>query len=153
MKKSVIAMCLVVFTIGIMLAPAAQATFTPGEITTTVMELGRGITVKSTVTICESISAYSTMASKTAKKTDIYERNGTEIATVIITASFGYDGTTSWVNSASVSKSVSSGWTYTNENLTTSGGTATVTALLKKTGIETVDVYTYISCSHNGDIS
>lgn len=153
MKKSMIAMCLMVFTIVTMLAPAAQAAYMPEKVTTTVMDLGNGITVKSTITVYESISTFSTMATKSATKIDTYERNGTEIAKVSITASFGYDGSSSWVNSASVSKSVSSDWTYKNENLTTSGGTATVTAVLTRTGIVTLDVYTYISCSPNGDIS
>lgn len=153
MKKRIITMCLMALIIVTVLAPAAQAEYMPEEVITTVTDLGDGVTVESIITVHESISAFSTMATKKATKVDTYKRNGTQIATVSITASFGYDGNTSWVNSASVTENVSSGWKYGNEEITTSGGTATVTATLTKTGVVTLDVYTWISCSPDGDIS
>lgn len=146
-------MCLMALMIVSVLATAAQAEYMPEEAVTTVTALGNGITVESTVTIHGSVSAFSTMETKKATKTDTYKRNGTQIATVSITASFGYDGSSSWVNSASVSKSVSSGWIYSNESITTSGDTAAVTAILSKIGVASIDVYTYISCSPDGEIS
>ncbi|MCM1150120.1 MAG: hypothetical protein NC319_08595 [Butyricicoccus sp.] len=153
MKKRIISMCLMALMLVSMLAPAAQAEYLPEKVITTVTALGNGITVESTVIIHESISAFSTTETKKATKTDTYKQNGTQIATVSITASFGYDGSSSWVNSASVSKSISSDWTYSNEKMTTSGGTATVTAILSKIGVASLDVYTYISCSPDGEIS
>lgn len=153
MKKRIITIFLVVIMTAALLAPAANADYVTSENTVTVTDLGNGITVESTIFIEESISPASLMSTKKATKQDVYKNNGTEIATVSITASFGYDGSSSWVNSASVSKRVASGWTYSNENITTSGGTATVTALLKKIGVVTVNIDTYISCSPDGDIS
>lgn len=152
MKKRIITIFLVVLMTAALLAPAANADYILKN-AVTVTDLGNGITVESTIFIEEEASPLSLMSTKKATKQDVYKNNGTEIATVSITASFGYDGSTSWVNSASVSKSVASGWKYSNEDITTSGGTATVTALLKKTGVVTVNVYTYISCSPDGDIS
>ena len=153
MKKRIISKCLMALIIVSMLASAALAEYMPEETVTIVKALENGITVESIITVHESFSAFSTMATKKATKTDTYKRNGTQIATVSITASFGYDGSSSWVNSASVSKSVSSGWTYSNEKITTSGGTATVTAILSKIGVASMDIYTYISCSPDGEIS
>lgn len=134
------------------LVPVAHAEYMPNEIIT-VVDLGNDVTVESIIIVHESFSPFSTMATKSATKKDVYKVGGEEVATISLTANFGYDGTTSWVNSASVTKSIASGWTYSNENLTTSGGTATVIAILKKTGIMTTNIYTYLCCSPNGDIS
>lgn len=133
-----------------LLCSAVQADYTLETVKGT--DLGNGVTVESTITVYESVSPLSVMSTKSATKTDVYKYNGTQIASVSITASFGYDGSSSWVNSASVSKSISCGWTYSNEDITTSGGTATVTATLKKFPSD-VSVYTYISCSPSGVIS
>ncbi len=158
MKKRVITMCLMALMIVTMLAPAVQANYMPEEVIISIADLGNGITVESTITVHESISTFNMMATKRATKKDVYKVGGQEVATISLTASFGYDGSSSWVNSASVTKSIASGWTYSNEDITTSGGTAsggtaTVTATLKKTGVTTTNVYTYISCSPDGEIS
>lgn len=152
MKKRIMTLCLMALMVVTMLVPTAQAVYIPEEVIT-VVDLGNGVTVESILTVHESLAAFSTMATKTVTKNDVYRVGGQEVATISLTASFGYDGSTSWVNSASVTKSIASGWTYSNENLTTSGGTATVIAILKKSGITTTNIYTYISCSPNGDIS
>lgn len=151
MKRRVISIFLgALITAAFFLLPA-HADYSPGKAVTTVADLGNGVTVESTIFI-DDTSPLSLMETKNATKQDVYKYNGSQIATVSITASFGYDGSSSWVNSASVSKSVSSGWTYSNENITTSGGTATVTASLKKFPYN-VAVNTYISCSPDGEIS
>lgn len=152
MKKRIITLCLMALMGVTMLVPPTQAVYIPEKVIT-VVDLGNGVTVESILTVHESLAAFSTMATKTATKKDVYRVGGQEVATISLTASFSYDGSTSWVNSASVTKSIASGWTYSNENLTTSGGTATVTAILKKSGITTTNIYTYISCSPNGAIS
>lgn len=153
MKKRIITLFIAVLLVAMVPALAVQAVYIPDKVTTTVTDLGNGITVESTIFVEEEFTPFSLMSTIKATKQDVYKCSGSQIATVSITASFGYDGSSSWVNSASVTKSVSSGWTYSNESITTSGGTATVTALLKKTGIMTINVDTYISCSPDGEIS
>lgn len=152
MKKRTITTFFAVIMVVALFSPISQANYVPEENDVTVTDLGNGFTVEGKIILEKDISSLSLMSTKLATKKDVYKINGTEIATVSITASFGYDGSTSWVNRASVSKSVSSGWTYSDENITTSGGTATVTATLKKFPYN-VNVYTYISCSADGDIS
>lgn len=152
MKKHTITMFLAVIMVVALFSPVSQADYVPEEKDITVTDLGNGFTVENIIIIEEESSLLSLMSTKTATKQSVYKLNGTEIATVSITASFGYDGSASWVNSASVSKSVSSGWTYSDESISTSGGTATVAATLKKFPYN-VNVYTYISCSPDGDIS
>lgn len=151
MKRRFITIFLGALMAAALFVLTAQADYTADKAVTTVEDLGNGITVESTI-IIEDASPLSLMATKKATKQDVYKFNGSQIATVSITASFGYDGSSSWVNSASVSKSVSSGWTYSNESITTSGGTAAVTATLTKNPYN-VAVYTYISCSPDGEIS
>lgn len=152
MKKRTIVIFLTFLMIVTMSTITSRADYVPEENDVTITYWGNGFTVESTIVIEHEILPLSAMSTKTATKKDVYKYNGTEIATVSITASFGYDGSASWVNSTSVSKNISSGWTYSNENITTSGGTATVTATLKKFPYN-VSVYTYISCSPNGVIS
>lgn len=152
MKKRIITMALIVLMTATFFAPAANADCAPAKNAVTVTDLGNGITVESTTFIEEAFSPLSLMATKKATKQDVYKCNGSQIAIISITANFGYDGSSSWVNSASVSKDISSGWTYSNEDITTSGGTATVTATLKKFPYN-VAVDTYISCSPDGEIS
>lgn len=152
MKRRIITICLMALMMVTIPVPAAQAEYMAEEIAAAV-DLGNGVTVESTITVHETISAFSATATKSATKQDVYKVGGKVVATISLTASFGYDGSTSWVNSASVTKDIASGWTYSNENLTTSGGTATVTATLKKSGVTTTNIYTYISCSPDGEIS
>ncbi len=153
MKKRIFIVCLVALMTVTFLAPAAQAAYTPDEVFSSVEVLDNGVTIETTLVIHGSIDILRSTSSKTATKTDVYKYNGTEIATISLTANFGYDGSSSWVNSSSVSKSIASGWTYSGENLSSSGGTATVTASLKKFLITTVGVNTSITCSPTGAIS
>lgn len=121
------------------------------KIFTTVLE--NGVTVESTIVVHNETSVFGRAQTKHASKSDVYKYNGSIIATVVLDVYFGYNGSTSWVNSSSSSHTVSPGWKYSGENIAHSGGTATLTATLKKTLIMTVDVYTTLSCSPSGTIS
>lgn len=62
------------------------------------------------------------------------------------------NGSSAWVNSKSVTHETYDNWSYSNESLTSSGGTATVTAKLRS-GLKTVNVNTSLACSAAGELS
>lgn len=119
------------------------------ESSTEIEDLGNGITMETVLTV-QSDSARS--STKSASLTRTYKNNGTQIAVITLNANFVYDGTTSRATYASYSKNISSGWTYANHSLTRSGGTAKLTANLKKTLIN-VPVSMSITCSPSGVVS
>ena len=89
-----------------------------------------------------------------ASSTSKFKNNGELIATVTLTATFGYDGSRAWVVSASGSHSMESGWTYSNQSISKSGGTANLTADIKSTtGLGSFPVDISLTCSTDGDIS
>lgn len=90
---------------------------------------------------------------KTASRTNNYSSGGTRIATVTLTATFGYDGRSAWVEDADGSHTVSGGWSYKNEEITTSGNTAELTAKLTKLLSSNIPVELSLSCSPTGTIS
>lgn len=153
MKKRIISICLTVILTTAVLAPAAQAANIQDEIFSSVTDFENGVTVETTLVIQGSNSLLKATSTKSATKIDVYKYNGTEIATVSLTASFGYDGSSSWVNSSSVTKSVASGWTYSGESLTSTGGTAKVTATLTNLLTLSIAVDTSMSCTATGTIS
>ena len=116
---------------------------------TYVEDLGNGITVESILVVEPSLTRSS---SRSASLTSTFKNNGVQIAVITLNANFVYDGSTSRATYASYSKDISSGWTYTDHSLTRSGGTATLTATLKKFLIN-VPVDMHISCSPTGVIT
>lgn len=116
---------------------------------TYVEDLGNGITVESVLVVEPSLARSS---SKSASLVSTFKNNGVQIAVITLNADFVYDGSTSRATYASYSKDISSGWTYTDHSLTRSGGTATLTATLKKFLIN-VPVDMHISCSPSGVIT
>lgn len=116
---------------------------------TYVEDLGNGITVESVLLVEPSLTRSS---SRSASLTSTFKNNGVQIAVITLNANFVYDGSTSRATYASYSKDISSGWTYTDHSLTRSGGTATLTATLKKFLIN-VPVDMHISCSPTGVIT
>lgn len=152
MKKRFISLCLIA-VLSLALFIPVHAEFIPEESVSSVIVMGNGITVEITLIVHNTSTVSRAASTKTASKTAVYKYNGAEIATIVIDANFGYNGTSSWVNSSSVSKSVASGWTYSGESLTNFGGTATVTATLSKLFTPNVNVNTSITCSPSGTIS
>lgn len=136
------------------LVPAASATeVDPDQQLYTVEDLGNGITRKTTITV-EPAESSLTRATHTREVTsdNEYEMGGVVIATVSFTVTFKYDGNRSWVDSTSYSKSLKSGWTYSNHKIQTFGGSANLTATLKKSpSIVPVDIS--LRCSPSGAIS
>lgn len=97
-------------------------------------------------------------SSTSAVTTSNYKNNGVWIATVALKAYFTYNGITAGVTGTEYSKSLASGWSYTNHKITatnvssSSGGTATLTATLKDFPIN-VPVRLSLHCAPNGTIS
>lgn len=99
---------------------------------------------------------YDTMvrsSGKTVGRTQTVKYDGSVIAEVTLTATFGYDGTTAWVISANSSFSTYDRWVYGNENITRSGGTAALTAMLSHTSHRSIAVNISITCSPTGAIT
>ena len=113
--------------------------------------MGNGITVETATTVYDSLLRSSTQKASSTSK---FKNNGELIATVTLTATFGYDGSRARVVSASGSHSMESGWTYSNQSISKSGGTANLTADIKSTtGLGAFPVDISLTCSKDGDIS
>ncbi len=120
-----------------------------------VEDLGNGITVETTITIYPGVPRNQ---STSAISSSECKNNGVWIATVSLKAYFTYNGITAGVTGTEYSKSLASGWSYTNHKITTtnvsssSGGTATLTATLKDFPIN-VPVRLSLHCAPNGAIT
>ena len=120
-----------------------------------VEDLGNGITVETTIEVLPSFARnYSTSAIAVSN----YKNNGNWIATVSLKAYFTYNHITAGVTGTEYSKSLASGWCYTNHKITTTtvsssnGGTATLTANLKDFPLN-VAVRLSLHCSPDGYIT
>lgn len=91
--------------------------------------------------------------SKTAHKSHTVKYGGKVIAEVTLSATFGYDGNTAWVISASGSHMTYEGWSYSGEKITESGGTVTLVATLSKLLAGSVPINISMTCSPTGQIS
>ena len=120
------------------------------EIETVYVE-GVGILeIETVTTVYPSLARSST---NSGSKTKTVRQSGSVIATITLNASFGYDGSRAWVNSASATHSTSGGWSYGGESISKSGGTATLTATLSKFAQTSIPVSLSITCSPSGTIS
>lgn len=136
----------------------SSRTSQPLKSTVVVENLGNGITVETKTTLWNtSATAALASSSRSASRTKTYKANGSTVATVTLNATFGYDGSSAWVSSKSASHSTVSGWSYGSQSLSSSGGTASLSAVLtQKLGIitiGTVDVDISLTCSPSGQIS
>lgn len=82
-----------------------------------------------------------------------FKYSGEVIAEVTLSATFGYDGKTAWVISASGSHTTYDGWSYGNERITKSGGNAKLTATLSHSQYRNIAVNISLTCSPTGEIS
>lgn len=148
MKKTISMMTALVLVFSLFLTPTC---FACENKNTTVEDLGNGITVERTVTVYDTLLRSST---KKATDTKVYKNNGVQIASVTLTVTFGYDGSRAWVVSASGSHSMESGWTYSGQSISNSGGTSNLTASIRGSsisGIVPVDIS--LTCTKDGSIS
>ena len=104
-----------------------------------------------TVTIVhDSVTRSST---KSVEKTQTVKVNGTVVATITLKATFGYDGSSAWMVSASTTKSTSGGWSYGGQSIVKNGGTVTLTAKLTKDKNDDIPISISMTCSPTGAIS
>ena len=90
---------------------------------------------------------------KSADRTRTVEAGDSVIAKITLSATFGYDGKTAWVISASGSHTTYDGWSYGSEKLSKSGGTATLSATLSHSRYRSVTTSFSLTCSPTGQIS
>lgn len=80
-----------------------------------------------------------------------YYHNGDRIASIVLNATFTYNGTTATATSASGDHSLASGWSYSGESTWCSGATAHLTATVS--GPVSVPVSLSLTCSPSGALS
>ena len=90
---------------------------------------------------------------RTASKAQTFKADGTTIANVTLTATFQYDGNTVSVTNTDSTYTTYDGWSYKSEKITTSGGTAKLSAKLAKTSYVDVAVNISMTCTVDGTIS
>lgn len=148
MKKGLLSMIVLACLVFALTVPAGAAPQIIQE-TGTIATVYGDIEVE-TITTIHSLSRSN---SKSVETTNTYKKDGQVIAEVTLKATFGYDGKTSWVISASSSHTTYDGWSYGNERISKSGGTASLSATLSKAGAKNVPVNISITCTASGSIS
>ena len=106
--------------------------------------------IETTLTIYPSVARSNT---KTADKSQTVKQSGTVVAEVTLSATFGYDGKSAWVEEATGSHTTYEGWSYKSESITTSGNTANLTAKLTKLLNSNLPISISIKCTADGVIS
>lgn len=122
----------------------------PKTDTVEVVDLGDGITIEYEITETPSMARAST---KTATKTATCKADGVKIATIKLTATFSYTGSSATCTSASATYTTYNGWRASNKSTTRSGNTATAKAKFSKGIRDHGYVTTTMSCSKTGVIS
>ena len=153
MKKIVSVLLLMVIMSGIFPSKTMAANPVVAVDTETIFLKDFGMMDVTTVTAINSVMGNKTCV---ANVTRTYSANGIDIATVTLSVTFGFNGSSVWVISKSVTKNVSSGWAYSGQQISISGGTVTLTAQLSHRDISTfvqVPVEITITCTPTGQIS
>lgn len=114
-----------------------------------IVDLGDGFTIEYEITETPSIARAST---KTATKTATCKADGVKIATVKLTATFSYTGSSATCTSASATYTTYNGWSASNKSTTRSGNTATTSARFTK-GLKHSNMSVTMICSKTGVIS
>lgn len=137
------------FNLSIVSNAAAAVNADTSSKSVEVVDLGNGMTIEYEITELPSIARAST---KTAAKTATCKLDGVKIATVKLTATFSYTGSSATCTSASATYTTYDGWNATNKSTTRSGNTATTSAYVYK-GIKHTTLTTTMKCSATGVIS
>ncbi len=119
-------------------------------------ELENGFVSETVIKVLPSLARDS--AVKVDASSTIKDDAGAWVATVTLHVTFVYNGMTAGVSSVSYSKSLASGWSYTNHKITqstlstSSGADAKLTANLRKI-LYNVPVSISVHCSPDGTIT
>ena len=149
MKKKLSVILAAALLVCAMVLPASAAQETYCQTETIYTDFGP-VDVETVITVYESLARSSTKSADIART---FRYDGSTIAVVTLYATFGYDGSSAWVVSASGSHTTYGGWSYSGENITTSGGTAYLTATLSHLLHRNVPVSISLTCSPTGQIS
>lgn len=151
MKKIVLKLSILALLVCALSIPASAFAVENTRTTEIIYVEGLGEVEVTTITKVQNSLVRSSQ--KSASKTKEFTYDGQVVATVTLKATFGYDGSSAWVVSATGSQNISSGWTYKNQSIDKSGNSATLTATLSKgIGVKT-PVEITMSCSPSGTIS
>lgn len=148
MKKISFLLSLILI-MGLMLPPVHAAPDVYQETSVIHTEFG-DIEIETTTIVHDSLFRSS---SKSADQVASVKMNGKVIANVTLSATFGYDGKTAWVSSASGSHTTYDGWSYGSETISKSGGTATLSAKVSHLLYGSHSVNISLTCSPTGQIS
>lgn len=138
-----------ILMVGLLIPPAHAAANVYQETDVIYTEFGV-FEVETTTEIYESLSRSNSIS---GNKRALIRRDGSVIAEVTLFATFGYDGKTAWVTSASSSHVTYDGWTYGSEKIVKSGGTATLDAELNHLSFGVYPVHLSLTCSPTGQLS
>lgn len=148
MKKYIsLLLALLMFTMSFPVGAANTETISESEVIHT--EIG-DIEIETVLTIYDDLFASGT---KTATKDQTYKYAGTVIADVSFMATFRYTGSSVSVTDTDSDYTTYNGWSYRNESISTSGGTASLSSSLTKLLAGTVPVSISITCTPSGAIS
>lgn len=134
--------------VGTMVPSALAASNSWKETQTIYSELGE-IEIDTTTVVRNSVARSGGSVSRTAT----VKYSGKVIAEVTLSATFGYNGTVSWVIGSSSSHTTYDGWSYGSENITSSGGTVALSGILTHLLHGRLAVNISITCSPTGEIS
>ncbi len=113
--------------------------------------LDDGWTVVTRLYVSDSRELHQKTASKTS---DYYSPAGEQAASITISGTFVYDGSTVSVYSKSLTNLATyNGWRFSLSSFSSSGGTVTLTGTLKKALFLLQSVSMSLSCDANGNIS
>lgn len=148
MKKASSLGLILLMLVSVMILPT-QASDVYQETEVIQTEFGN-IEIEARMVVYDSLLRSNT---KSASRIATVKYDGKAIADVTLSATFGYDGKTAWVTSASGSHTTYDGWSYSNEKITNSGGTASLSATLSHLLHKSAAVNVSLTCSPTGQIS
>lgn len=150
MKKTVslILSLLLCLTLFVPASAADRSDPTAPLVTYFETDLGDGFTVEEELVV----SANTRSTTITVHRTANVKFNGTLVAVITLYGTFIYNGSTVRVYSKSVTKTLYDGWNYTQQSLTSSGGTITLKGYVSKL----LHKYTFtltLTCDKDGNLS
>ena len=147
MKKILISLLACLVFCGVTV-PCYAETATNQPVATYTETVAEGITCETTIYVEDTMARASTRRGAITKD---YYCEGDLIASVVLNATFSYNGSTASAIVASSDHSIASGWSYSGESVWCSGDTAHLTA--KISGRASFSVNMSLTCSPTGVLS
>lgn len=147
MKKFLISLLACLVFCGVTV-PCYAETATNQPVATYTETVAEGVTCVTTIYEGNTMTRASTRQGYINKD---YFYEGDRIASVVLNASFSYDGSTATMITASGDHSVGSGWSYSGQSIWGTGATAHLSATIS--GSVTFPVSLSLTCSPTGVLS